>query len=90
VTALANGSRAYVANSADNTVSVITTSNNAVSKTITVGSNPVSIASSSDSTKVYVANRGSDTISIIRTTDDTIVLNAPTTSSQPVWVLTAP
>jgi YVTN family beta-propeller protein len=90
VTALANGSRAYVANSGSGTVSVITTSNNTVSKTITVGTNPVSIASSSDSSKVYVANRDSNTISVIRTTDDTVVMNAPTTSSQPVWVLTVP
>lgn len=90
VTALADGSRAYVANSVSNTVSVINTSNNTVSKTIAVGTNPVSIASSSDSTKVYAANRGSNTISVIRTTDDTVVVNAPTTSSQPVWVLTVP
>ncbi len=90
VTALADGSRAYVANSGSGTVSVITTSNNTVSRTITVGTNPVSIAASSDSTKVYVANRGSNTISVIRTTDDTVVLNVSPTSTQPVWVLTAP
>ena len=87
VTALADGSRAYVANSGSGTVSVINTSNNTVSKTIVVGTNPVSIASSSESTKVYVANRGSNTISVIRTTDDTVVLNIPSTSTQPVWVL---
>ena len=90
VTALADGSRAYVANSGSGNVSVIVTSNNTVSKTITVGTNPVSIASSSDGSKVYVTNRGSNNVSIIRTTDDTVVLNAPTTSSQPVWVLTVP
>jgi len=90
VTALADGSRAYVANSGSNTVSVITTSNNTVSKTIAVGTNPVSIASSSDSSKVYVANRGSNTVSVIRTSDDTVVVNALTTSTQPVWVLTVP
>lgn len=90
VTALADGSRAYVANSAAGTVSVISTSNNTVSKTITVGTNPVSIASSSDSTKVYVANKGSNTVSVIRTSDDTVVVSVPTTSTQPVWVLSAP
>lgn len=90
VTALADGSRAYVANSGSGTVSVITTSNNTVSKTITVGTNPVSIASSSDSTKVYAANKGSNTISVIRTSDDTVVLNVPSTSTEPLWVLTAP
>jgi len=92
VTALADGSRAYVANSGSlpGTVSVITTSNNTVSKTITVGTNPVSIASSSDGTKVYVANKGSNTISVIRTSDDTVVVTVPSTSPQPVWVLSAP
>ena len=89
VTALADGSRAYVANSGSNTVTVINTSNNTVSKTINVGMNPVSIASSVDSTKVYTANKDSDSISVIRTTDDTVVVTAPTTAPQPVWVLVA-
>jgi YVTN family beta-propeller protein len=90
VTALADGSRAYVANSGSNTVSVINTSNNTVSKTIAVGTNPVSIASSSNSTKVYTANKGSNTISVIRTSDDTVVVTVPSTSPQPVWVLSSP
>ncbi|MGH9670758.1 MAG: YncE family protein [Terriglobales bacterium] len=97
VTALADGSRAYVANSGSNTVSVINTSNNTVSKTIAVGTNPVSIASSSDSTKVYVANRGSNNISVIRTSNDTELtdnngqpVRIPSTSPQPVWVLSVP
>lgn len=90
VTALADGSRAYVANSGSNTVSVINTINNMVTKTIAVGTDPVSIASSSNSTKVYTANKGSNTISVIRTSDDTVVANFPSTSPQPVWVLTVP
>jgi YVTN family beta-propeller protein len=37
-----DGTSAYVTNTGSNTVSVINTSTNAVSATVTVGSNPVS------------------------------------------------
>jgi YVTN family beta-propeller protein len=75
VTALADGSRAYVANSGSGTVSVINTLNNTVVKTIPVGTAPLSVGSAPDSSRVYVANSGSNNTSIIRTSDDTVLLN---------------
>jgi YVTN family beta-propeller protein len=52
-----DGSRAYVANSGSNTVSVITTANNTVTGSpIPVGFTPVAIAITPDGTHAYVAN----------------------------------
>jgi len=90
VTALADGSRAYVANSGAGTVSVISTLSNTVSKTIAVGTTPVSIAAAGDSSKVYVANRSSNNISVIRTSDDTVVTTMASGSPEPVFVLPTP
>jgi YVTN family beta-propeller protein len=79
ITVLADGSRAYVANT-DGTVSVILTSSNTV-KTFTGGANAVvagpaagivSIGSSTDGAKVFVANN-TGVISVIRTTDDSVI-----------------
>jgi YVTN family beta-propeller protein len=79
ITVLADGSRAYVANT-DGTVSVILTSSNTV-KTFSGGANAivagpaagiVSIGSSTDGAKVFVANN-TGVISVIRTTDDSVI-----------------
>jgi len=72
ITVLADGSRAYVANSGCGTVSVISALSNAVTKTIPVGTTPVAIVASPDSSKVYTANNGSSNISIIQTSNDTV------------------
>ena len=93
VTALADGTRAYVVSSqvsgtANATVSVIDTTSNTVTKTIALHSVPpaavcgsarfrLSTASSADSTKVYVANCDAAGTSIIRTSDDTLVNTLP-------------
>jgi YVTN family beta-propeller protein len=75
VTALANNTKVYVANSGSNTVSVIDAATNTVTKTIDVGTLPISIESSPDSAQVFVANHGTPTVSgnvsVIRTSDDT-------------------
>jgi YVTN family beta-propeller protein len=56
----------YVANSADNTVSVINTTTNTVDPTlITVGIEPFDISYSPDNHKMYVTNGGDDTVSVI-------------------------
>ncbi len=87
VTALANGSRAYVANSGDGTVSVIDlTSLKILHAPVAVGTAPVWLASSGDSTRVVVVNRDSDSISDIRTADDTVVATIPSGSPRPVFV----
>jgi YVTN family beta-propeller protein len=84
VVALSDGSRAYVANSATNTVTVVNARSMTVTKSIPVGVNPVGLAVSADNTKVYAINRGDPATpptgdevgtSVIRTSDDTVVLN---------------
>jgi|SRR5579859_4115921 len=92
VAALSDGTRAYISNSGDNTVSVLITSSNTIRKTIAVGTNPVSIGSSADGTKVVVANRNSGNISIIRTSDDTVTATPAATplGPNPQFVLMNP
>ena len=52
-----DGSKVYVANRSDNTVSVIATATNTViGPPITVGSVPFGVAVTPDGSKVYVAN----------------------------------
>jgi YVTN family beta-propeller protein len=73
VTALADGTRAYVADDLKNSVCVLNTTNNTFIKSILVGTAPVFVASDSDSTRVYTANSGSSDVSIIQTSTDTVV-----------------
>jgi YVTN family beta-propeller protein len=54
------GTRVYVTNRGDGTVSVIDTSSNTVIRTITVGSQPVPVAASA--TTLYVGNFGSNNV----------------------------
>lgn len=49
----------YVANSGNNTVSVISTATNVVTKTIPVGVDPVALVEMPNAQKLYVANHGS-------------------------------
>lgn len=98
ITPLLDGSRFYVANSGcsdpialtgctGNTVSVVDARSFAVTKTITVGSTPISLVATPESTKVVVANRDSSTITDIRTLDDTVVSTISSASPQPVQVI---
>ena len=59
--------KVYVANSGDNTVSVISSLNSSKIGSIKVGSNPHAIGVDSDNRKVYVANSGDNTVSVIST-----------------------
>ena len=64
----------YVANEADNTVSVIdTATNTVVGSPIPVGGVPIGVAVTPDGTKVYVANEFSNTVSVIHTATKTVV-----------------
>ena len=51
-----DGTRAYVTNLVDDTVSVIDTATNTVTATIPVGDGPDGVAVSPDGTRVYVTN----------------------------------
>lgn len=91
ITVLADGSRAYVAGTGCNSVIVINALSNTISKVIPVGTAPVAIISSPDSSKVYTGNNGSANISIIQTSNDTVVntLAAPA-GTAPIYASIAP
>lgn len=72
----------YVANAADNSVTVInvagSTPGNAtavVDKTLTTGAEPWNVVATPNGERVFVANSAQDTITVIRTSDATIVGN---------------
>lgn len=67
-----DGKRVYVANSGNNTVSVIDTTANNVIDTVKVGTSPYGVAVSPDGKKVYVTNQGSDNISVIDTVTNNV------------------
>ena len=76
-TALANGTRIYVANTGSHSISIINSLSLTVSKTISLITttdpipSPISISSDTESQKVLVANRDSKDISVINTSSDT-------------------
>lgn len=99
VVALADGTRAYVANSASNSVTVVDAGSLTVRKTIdlttvpagsTPGLNPVSIAAASDSSRVYTANHDSGNVSVLNTGNDTVFLTLKSASPSPNVVLVTP
>lgn len=59
---------AYVANSVDNTMSIINTITNKVVNTIPVSANPYGVTVSNDYNRVYIANTTPNTLSIINAT----------------------
>lgn len=64
--------RAAVANSGNNTVTILDIVNDVPLTAVTVGNNPVALAVSSDGTAGYVANYADSTISRIDLTTDTV------------------
>jgi YVTN family beta-propeller protein len=72
VTVLADGTRAYVANQSDSTVTIVNMSSHTVEKTLPVTGHPRTVVSTVNSLygKVYVASPDSPYISIIRTDQD--------------------
>jgi YVTN family beta-propeller protein len=74
MTILGDGSRAYVANQGDGTVSVVSMTSFKVEKTIPVGNHPRAISSTyNDPTgKVYVVAPDSEVLTIIRTDTDVV------------------
>jgi YVTN family beta-propeller protein len=74
VTALADGSRAYTANQADETVTVVNLSSHSVEKTLNVVGHPRTVVSTQNSLygKVYVASPDSPYLTILRTDLDIV------------------
>jgi YVTN family beta-propeller protein len=85
----------YVANSGNNTVSAISTTNNVVTNTAAVGTNPVSLAEMPNARKLYVANAGSSSIAgsvnsinaVDLSVNPPIVAGANAAWVSPVWVV---
>ena len=63
----------YVTNYADDTVSVVSFSSKAVTKTISVGDGPYGISVTPSGDFVYVVNQLSNNVSVIDTSDNTVV-----------------
>jgi YVTN family beta-propeller protein len=106
VSVLQDGTRAYVANRGDGTVSVVSLINNTVTKTIALPEqpcsaaqpnvlckvHPVSIAATTGTPtgKVYVVSPDTNVLTILRTDSDTIAENLPLTGNGIQVRVTAP
>jgi YVTN family beta-propeller protein len=73
VAVLPDGSRVYVTNQGDNSVSVISVAEGKTLATITVGRFPLGIAVAPDGKRVYVANSRDVTLSVIDTSTNTLL-----------------
>lgn len=68
-----DGTRVYVANALDDTLSVIDTSTNEVTDTVHLWGTPRFVAVNPDGTRVYVTNNaGTETLSVIDTSTNTV------------------
>ncbi|HEY9001013.1 MAG TPA: beta-propeller fold lactonase family protein [Mucilaginibacter sp.] len=70
-------SYAYVANSADNTVSIVNTATNTVIATLNVGKYPTGVSVSPDGSRAYVTDQGDNTVSIINTITNKVIATIP-------------
>lgn len=71
------GARAYVANYGSNSVSVLSTSTNAVVATVPVGAAPVGIVVDQATGRVYVTNSGASSLSVIDAATNAVVATVP-------------
>jgi YVTN family beta-propeller protein len=74
VTVLYDGSRAYTANQADGTVTIVNLSSHTVEKTLTVVGHPRTVVSTQNSSygKVYVASPDRPYLTVLRTDEDIV------------------
>ena len=86
---LPSGEYVYVANTPSNTVSVILTSDDTVTSTISGFASPWDACSLPSGEYVYVTNYGGNSVSVIRTSDNTIVAEVPVGPS-PACLCTLP
>lgn len=69
--------KAYVAHTSANLVTVINTATGTVAGTIPVGTGPLRVAVTRDGTRAYVTNGGADSISVIDTSSDAVTATIP-------------
>lgn len=70
-----NGAEVYVSNNGANSVSVISTSTNTVTHTVSVGSSPDALAVSPDGSKIYVGQHGGNVTVIDTATKNVTTIN---------------
>jgi YVTN family beta-propeller protein len=85
----ADGTRVYVSNYGDDTVSVIDTATNRVLTNIPVGDQPKGVAISPDGTHVFVSSFRSDIVSVIETATDRVLTNIPV-ENNPTGITVSP
>jgi YVTN family beta-propeller protein len=83
--ATSSTSNIYIANKDSNDVNVISVGVEAVTATIPVGLEPVSIAGNSANNKIFVVNHGSNDVTLISTIDNTANPKTIPVGSQPIW-----
>ena len=84
-----DGSHAYITHYSNAQVSVLDTSTNNVTATVTVGTQPVGAAVTPNGQFVYVTNCGSNTVSVIDTSANQLVATIPV-GSYPVKLALTP
>lgn len=80
---------AFVANSGNGTIGVISEGLLALTQTVPVGANPVWIQANSGVSKIYVLNKGSGTVTVISTTDFSVLATLPVGAS-PIMAVSGP
>ncbi len=83
VTLNGDNSKAYVANAASGTVSVISTNSFTVTRNIKVGAEPWAVALTPNGSKLYVANSSSNSVSVIDTSTDTVAKTIESVGTDP-------
>jgi len=81
--------KAYVAHTSQNLVTVIDTATGTVTGTILVGAAPTRVAMTRDGTRAYVTNRDSNSVSAIDTASDAVIETIPVGDS-PTYLAVTP
>lgn len=86
---VATNTRAYVANSAGNSITVLDTVNGAVLQTIALTSSPTRLAVNDDGTRLYVSSAQAGTVSVINT-DTSAVIKTIRVGDVPTGIVISP
>lgn len=82
-----DGSRMYVDNADDASVSVFDTATNVPLVEIPVGMNPIGLAITPDGSRAYVSSAGSDIVSVIAIATNSVIKTIPVgAGAGPIWV----
>lgn len=76
----------YVANSGSNSVTVVPGATNVAIGNVSVGSNPVAVATNSASNKAYIVNQAGNSVTVINTQDSTPGTTVPVGTS-PIFAI---